>query len=84
MKYWSPPPHTHMHTQEHDDYEIIQSTNPEFNKAVVRVNIYQEHRQTIQVIVCERDRFVSVCMCAHVCLGEIACVYSHLLMFNLN
>ena len=35
--------------QEHEDYEIIQSTNPEFNKAVVRVNIYQEHRQTVQV-----------------------------------
>ena len=36
--------------QEHIDYEIIQSTNPDFNKAVVRVNIFREHRQTIQVI----------------------------------
>ena len=27
----------------------MQSTNPEFNKAVVRVNIFREHRQTIQV-----------------------------------
>jgi len=36
--------------QEHLDYEIIQSTNPEFNKAVVRVNIFHEHRQTIQYI----------------------------------
>ncbi|KAH9495006.1 N-acetyltransferase 10 [Bulinus truncatus] len=36
--------------QEHIDYEIIQSTNPEFNKAVVRVNIYRDHRQTIQYI----------------------------------
>nr|XP_032804968.1 RNA cytidine acetyltransferase [Petromyzon marinus]XP_032804969.1 RNA cytidine acetyltransferase [Petromyzon marinus]XP_032804970.1 RNA cytidine acetyltransferase [Petromyzon marinus] len=36
--------------QEHLDYEIIQSTNPEFNKAIVRVNIYKEHRQTIQYI----------------------------------
>lgn len=36
--------------QEHLDYEIIQSLNPEFNKAVVRVNIYKEHRQTIQYI----------------------------------
>ena len=35
--------------QEHLDYEIIQSTNPEFNKAIVRVNVYREHRQTIQV-----------------------------------
>jgi len=36
--------------EEHLDYELIQSTNPEFNKAVVRVNIFHEHRQTIQYI----------------------------------
>lgn len=35
--------------QEHLDYEIVQSLNPEFNKAVVRVNVFKEHRQTIQV-----------------------------------
>lgn len=34
---------------EHLDYEIIQSLNPEFNKAVIRVNQNWEHRQTIQV-----------------------------------
>ncbi|XP_059150893.1 RNA cytidine acetyltransferase-like [Physella acuta] len=39
-----------MEYQEHIDYEIIQSTNPEFNKAVVRVNIFRDHRQTIQYI----------------------------------
>ncbi|XP_043938781.1 RNA cytidine acetyltransferase [Protopterus annectens] len=39
-----------MHYQEHLDYEIIQSLNPEFAKAVVRVNIFKEHRQTIQYI----------------------------------
>lgn len=38
-----------LYLQEHLDYEIIQSLNPEFNKAVVRVNIFKEHRQTIQV-----------------------------------
>lgn len=32
------------------DYEIVQSTNPAFNKAIVRVNIFREHRQTIQYI----------------------------------
>ena len=37
--------------QEHEDYELIQSTNPELNKAIVRVNIFHEHRQTIQVSV---------------------------------
>ncbi|XP_022083616.1 RNA cytidine acetyltransferase-like isoform X2 [Acanthaster planci] len=36
--------------QEHLDYELVQSTNPEFNKAIIRVNIYREHRQTIQYI----------------------------------
>ncbi|KAH9495005.1 N-acetyltransferase 10, partial [Bulinus truncatus] len=32
------------------DYEIIHSTNPDYNKAVVRVNIFRRHRQTIQYI----------------------------------
>ncbi|KAM4721086.1 RNA cytidine acetyltransferase [Rhinophrynus dorsalis] len=36
--------------QEHLDYEIIQSVNPEFEKAVIRVNVFKEHRQTIQYI----------------------------------
>lgn len=36
--------------QEHIDYSLVQSTNPEFNKAIVRVNIFREHRQTIQVL----------------------------------
>lgn len=36
--------------KEHLDYEIIQSTNPEYNNAIVRVNIFREHRQTIQYI----------------------------------
>jgi N-acetyltransferase 10 len=35
---------------DHVDYSIIQSTNPEFNKAIVRVNIHRAHRQTIQYI----------------------------------
>eukprot|EP01094_Clydonella_sp_ATCC50884_P023745 TRINITY_DN576_c0_g1_i5.p1 TRINITY_DN576_c0_g1~~TRINITY_DN576_c0_g1_i5.p1 ORF type:complete len:471 (+),score=167.10 TRINITY_DN576_c0_g1_i5:107-1519(+) len=36
--------------KEHLDYEIVQSTNPEFNNAIVRVNVFREHRQTIQYI----------------------------------
>lgn len=36
--------------QEHMDYDIVQSTNPDFNKAIVRVNIYKDHRQTVQYI----------------------------------
>ena len=35
--------------QEHLDYSLVQSTNPEFNKATVRINIFRDHRQTIQV-----------------------------------
>lgn len=35
---------------DHADYSIIQSTNPDFNKAVVRVNVHRQHRQTIQYI----------------------------------
>ena len=36
--------------QEHIDYELIQSTNVDFNNAIIRVNIYKDHRQTIQYI----------------------------------
>ncbi|KAJ5245897.1 RNA cytidine acetyltransferase [Penicillium chermesinum] len=35
---------------DHVDYTILQSTNPDFNKAIVRVNIHRKHRQTIQYI----------------------------------
>ncbi|KAF6021226.1 NAT10 [Bugula neritina] len=34
----------------HTDYETTQSTNEEFNKAIVKVAIYRDHRQTIQYI----------------------------------
>ncbi|KAI2606940.1 DUF699-domain-containing protein [Hypoxylon fragiforme] len=39
-----------LNYQDHTDYSIIQSTNPEFKKAIVRVNIFRNHRQTIQYI----------------------------------
>lgn len=35
--------------EEHLDYDIAQSTNPDFNKAIVRVSVFRGHRQTIQV-----------------------------------
>jgi N-acetyltransferase 10 len=35
---------------EHIHYSIMQSVNPDFNKAVVRVNVFRDHRQTIQYI----------------------------------
>ncbi|CAB3408570.1 unnamed protein product [Caenorhabditis bovis] len=36
--------------QEHTDYELIQSSNPDFGKCLVRINIFRDHRQTIQYI----------------------------------
>ncbi|KAF8587760.1 DUF699-domain-containing protein [Ramaria rubella] len=36
--------------EEHLEYDIAQSTNPEFNNAIVRVNVFRQHRQTIQYI----------------------------------
>lgn len=35
---------------DHTDYTIMQSVNPDFNKAIVRVNVHRQHRQTIQYI----------------------------------
>eukprot|EP00898_Chlorokybus_atmophyticus_P002421 jgi/Chlat1/317/Chrsp1S03186 len=39
-----------MDYKEHIDYELVESTNPSFNKAIVRVNVFRQHRQTIQYI----------------------------------
>ena len=43
-----------MQYEEHVDYDLVQSTNPEFNQAVVRVNVHEEksggRRQTIQYL----------------------------------
>lgn len=36
--------------KEHIDYDVVRSTNPELKRATVRINIYREHRQTIQYI----------------------------------
>ena len=36
--------------QEHADYTIIRSTNPDYKKAIIRINITRGSRQTIQYI----------------------------------
>ncbi|KAH9373238.1 hypothetical protein HPB48_004983 [Haemaphysalis longicornis] len=37
--------------EEHQDYEVVQSTNPELNKAVVRVTVsHEDHRQVVQYV----------------------------------
>lgn len=35
---------------EHKDYELVQADNPDLNKALVRVNVFRDHRQTVQYI----------------------------------
>ena len=35
---------------EHMDYEAVQSTNPEFNNSIVRINVFRSHRQTVQCV----------------------------------
>ena len=52
----------YMCLQEHIDFDVVKSTNPEFKKATVRINIYKQHRQTIQV-----DRFSDLFFCPFVC-----------------
>nr|GEY61617.1 RNA cytidine acetyltransferase 1-like [Tanacetum cinerariifolium] len=36
--------------KEHNDYDIVKSSNPELKKATVRIDIHKQHRQTIQYI----------------------------------
>ena len=36
--------------KEHLDYDLVESSNPAFGKAIVRVNVTRAHRQTIQYI----------------------------------
>lgn len=31
--------------KEHIDYDLVESTNPAFGKAIVRVNVFRHHRQ---------------------------------------
>ncbi|KAL3818839.1 hypothetical protein ACJIZ3_004744 [Penstemon smallii] len=36
--------------KEHLDYDVVKSTNSDFKNSTVRINIYKQHRQTIQYI----------------------------------
>jgi hypothetical protein len=31
--------------QEHLDYDLVESSNPAFAKAIVRINVFRNHRQ---------------------------------------
>jgi len=35
---------------EHQQYELVQADAPELNKALVRVNVFRDHRQTVQYV----------------------------------
>ncbi|XP_053201477.1 RNA cytidine acetyltransferase-like [Panonychus citri] len=41
---------TAIHLQRNLDYDVINSTDPAFNKAVVRINVLRQFKQTIQYI----------------------------------
>ncbi|KAK4432802.1 RNA cytidine acetyltransferase 1 [Sesamum alatum] len=36
--------------EEHSHYDVVRSGNLDFRKAIIRINIHKEHRQTIQYI----------------------------------
>ncbi|KAL9253303.1 RNA cytidine acetyltransferase 1-like protein [Drosera capensis] len=36
--------------KEHVDFDVVRSSNPEFKQAIVRFNVYMQHRQSIQYI----------------------------------
>lgn len=44
--------------QEHIDYDLVESTNPEWGRAVVRVNVFRNHRQVRSVSVNECVNFL--------------------------
>lgn len=35
--------------QEHLHYDVVKSADPELKKATIQINVYKQHRQTIQV-----------------------------------
>ena len=48
--------------KEHIDYDLVESTNPAFQKAIVRVNVFRSHRQvwhhaSSQTTVAKRNRW---------------------------
>ena len=58
--------------KEHVDYEIVQSTNAEFGNAVVRVNLFHDHRQTVQYIQPKDHAMLS--QAELVCIDEAAAI----------
>ncbi len=57
---------------EHTDYDLVESTNPAFNKALVRINVFRAHRQArawpARAAVAEPNR--RTCSAAAPCQGH--------------
>ena len=45
-----------MDYKEHIDYDLVESTNPAFGRAVVRVNVFRNHRQVPSSFVTTNQR----------------------------
>ena len=43
--------------KEHIDYDLVESTNPAFNKAIVRINVFRNHRQAClcRLLACQQN-----------------------------
>ncbi|KAI8541122.1 hypothetical protein RHMOL_Rhmol08G0037800 [Rhododendron molle] len=39
-----------LNYKEHLDYDLVRSSNPEWRKSITQINIYKQHRQTVQYI----------------------------------
>ncbi|ESO08081.1 hypothetical protein HELRODRAFT_110320 [Helobdella robusta] len=63
---------TALKYSEHQDYQLKFSSNLEFNNAVVRINIYKNHRQTIQYISPEDHQMLS--QAELLCIDEAAAI----------
>lgn len=57
---------------EHADYEAVQSTNPNFNRAVVRINLFRSHRQSVSYV--EPGDAVKVSQAELVVIDEAAAI----------
>lgn len=55
--------------QEHIDYDVQKSSDPLLKKATVQINIFKQHRQTIQVEWYGKFGFIVISVCAY-CVGE--------------
>ena len=58
--------------KEHLDYDLVESTNPAFGKAIVRVNVYKEHRQTVQYI--QPQHHSALAQCELLVIDEAAAI----------